>query len=60
MSDILTIECEEGRKEGEACFLLSSGAVLPHFRRQFREYGSGGSGDDLIGAGDLRNQPVVQ
>ena len=22
--------CEEGRKEGEARFLLSSGAVLPH------------------------------
>ena len=30
----------------------------PHFRRQFREYGSGGSRDDLIGAGNLRNQPV--
>ena len=29
MSDILTMKCEEGREEGEACFLLSSGAVLP-------------------------------
>lgn len=36
----------------------SRGAMPPHFRRQFREYGSGGSRDDLIGAGNLRNQPV--
>ena len=28
--------------------------------RQFREYRNGGSRDNLIGAGDLRNQPVVQ
>ena len=59
MSDILEMKCEEGRKEGEACFLLSGGAVLPHSGGNFTSMAVGGSGDDLIGVDDLRNQPVV-
>ena len=59
MSDILTMKCEEGRKEGKACFLLSSGQYCLTQEAISRVWQCG-SGDDLIGAGDLRNQPVVQ
>lgn len=60
MSDMLRIGREECGKESEAKPAFIQGGNRCSLRRQCNEYGGGDSRDNLIGAGNLRNQPVVQ